>query len=147
MRLGSLTFDELTSRGVSRPFAGVLSDPESYHPDLSILVGKTDWDYYVPEGVTDVTPLWDTNADSCVRWNRNGFTEYVRLFHDDANWLLIATSEQGIMAKLWQEWVEFQDSDAECRRFAEAIGFRDWEVGLALLDANFDAFKKWMVEL
>jgi hypothetical protein len=147
MRLYSVTFNDLLSRGVSPTFARVLSNPCSYHSDLSILVGKTNWDYFIPEGVTDVLPLWDSNADSFVRWKRNGFTEYVLLFHDDPNWSLIANSEQGIMAKLWQDWIEFQDSDTECRRFAEAIGFRHWEEALSLLDSDYDAFQEWLVQL
>ncbi|NQT36598.1 MAG: hypothetical protein HQ581_03865 [Planctomycetes bacterium] len=147
MRLHSLTFDELTAYGVDPRFARILTDPDSYHPDLSIHVGKTNWDYFIPANVTNVVPLWDSNADSFVRWNRNGSTEYVWLFHDDPNWTLIAASEQGIMAKLWQDWIEFQDSDDECRRFADAIGFRHCEEGLALLDNDYDAFTKWMREL
>lgn len=147
MRLRSLTFDELIARGVSRQFAGVLCDPDRYHPELNILVGKTNWDYIIPEGVTEIVPLWDANAESFVRWNRNNVTEFVWLFHDDSTWILIARSEQGIMAKLWQEWIEFQDSDVECRRFAEAIGFRFWETGQSLLDADYDAFTQWVVDL
>lgn len=147
MRLRSLTFDGLVAYGVDRRFARILSDPEIYHADLSIIVGETNWDYSIPDGVTDVVPLWDVNADSLVRWNRNGRTEYVWLFHDDPNWTLIATSEQGIMARLWQDWIEFQDSDSEARRFADAIGFRHCDEGLALLDSDHDAFTRWVVEL
>jgi hypothetical protein len=147
MRLHSLTFDELTAHDVSRRFAGILSDPGSYHPKLNIIVGKTDWDYFIPENVTEVVPLWDENADSFVRWNRGGITEYVWLFHDDPNWTLIAKSEQGIMAKLWQNWIEFQDSEEECHRFANAIGFRYCDQGLTLLDTDYEAFTKWMAEL
>jgi hypothetical protein len=46
-----------------------------------------------------------------------------------------------------QEWIEFQDSDEECQRFADAIGFRHWEEGLELLDTDYDGFKDWMLEL
>lgn len=147
MRLNALSYDELTKNGVDPRFAGILVDPSSYHSDLAILVGKTNWDYAVPPGVTNVVPLWDTNGDSFVRWARDGKVEYVWLFHDDPNWELIAESEQGIKAKLWQEWIEFQDSDEECQRFADAIGFRHWEEGLELLDTDYDGFKDWMLEL
>ena len=95
MRLHSLTFDELIANGISPKFARILTDPKSYHSDLDIILGKTDWDYYVPADVTKVFPLWDTNADSVVRWNRNGMTEYVRLYHDDPEWRFLASSEQG----------------------------------------------------
>ena len=147
MRLQSLPCDELVARGVSPSFARILTDPDSYHPDLSILVGKTDWDYFIPDRVTDVVPLWDSNADSFVRWNRNGTTEYVWLFHDDPTWILIARSEQGIMAKLWQDWAEFQETDEECHRFADAIGFRYCDEGLAIWEENGDTIKTWMLGL
>lgn len=147
MRLKALTLQELISHGVNARFARILTAPEQYHPDLSILVGKTDWDYWIPSGVSDIVPLWDSNADSFVRWSRNGVTEYVWLFHDDPNWVLIAKSEQGVMARLWQYWAEFQESDDECRRFADAIGFRYCEEALGLLDTDYDAFEKWRFEL
>lgn len=148
MQLRSLTYDELVARGIDRRFARILSDPGSYHSDLGILVGQTDWDYYIPEGVTEVVPMWDANSDTFVRWTRTGTTEYVWLLHDDPKWLLIATSEQGIKAKLWQDWIEFQDAnDAECRRFAAAIGFRYCDEGLALLERDYDSFQQWLLEL
>ena len=100
MRLHSLPLDELIARGVTPSFARILADPESYHPDLSIHIGTTNWDYFVPTDATDVVPLWDSSADSFVRWTRAGTTEYVWLFHDDPKWILIAHSEQGIMARL-----------------------------------------------
>ncbi|MEZ6138729.1 MAG: hypothetical protein R3C53_27910 [Pirellulaceae bacterium] len=77
MRLESLPYDQLVANGVNPSFARILSDPDSYHPDLSIYVGKTNWDYYIPDGVTNIVPLWDSNADSYVRWTRDGNTEYV----------------------------------------------------------------------
>ena len=51
------------------------------------------------------------------------------------------------MATLWQNWIEFQESDDEIRQFAEAIGFRHWQEGFKLLESNYDAFKKWILEL
>lgn len=148
MQLRALTFDELVDRGVDRRFAQILSYPDSYHPDLRILIGKTDWNYFVPPGVTDVVPLWDSNSDSFVRWTRNGATSYVWLFHDDPDWSAVAASEQGIKGKLWQDWIEFQDADEdECYRFAAAIGFRHCKEGLAKLDREYDEFKKWLLEL
>ena len=147
MRLHSLSFDQLVARGVSSSFARILSDPDSYHPDLSIHVGQTHWDYFIPDGVTDIVPLWDSNADSFVRWNREGNVEYVWLFHDDPNWVLIAHSEQGIMAKLWQEWAEFQESDDECHRFADAIGFRYCNEGLEIVEKDSAAIETWRLAL
>jgi hypothetical protein len=147
MRLHALTFDELVSRGISPSFARILADPDSYHPDLSIHVGRTNGDYFIPDEVTDIVPLWDSNADSFVRWNRDGITEYVWLFHDNPNWTLIARSEQGIMAKLWQGWAEFQETDDECRRFADAIGFRYCDEGLAIWEEDGDTIEAWMLGL
>lgn len=147
MYLRSLTFEELVARGVDPTFAGVLANPGGYGPDLTIVVGETDWDYFVPDGVSDVFPLWDSNANSYVRWVRFGRIEYVWLFHDDPNWVLIALSEQGIKAKLWYSWCEFQESDEECRRFAEAIGFHHWEKALEVRAESLDALEQWTKEL
>lgn len=147
MRLRALHYDELVAQGVNPLFARILTDPASYHPDLAFHVGKTDWDYFIPEGVTNVVPLWDSNADSFVRWNRDAVTEYVWLFHDDPNWALIAHSEQGIMSKLWESWAEFQESDDECHRFADAIGFRYCDKGLAIWDEASETIDRWRLGL
>jgi hypothetical protein len=147
MQLRALTYDELTAHGVSAEFARILIDPESYDPSLSIFVGKTDWDYFVPSGASNIVPLWDENADAIVRWNRDGRTEFVKLYHDDPEWRLIAVSEQGAMCELWRGWIEFKDSDEECRRFAEAIGFRRWEEALKLHDTDYDEFAAWAIQL
>ncbi|MEZ6138730.1 MAG: hypothetical protein R3C53_27915 [Pirellulaceae bacterium] len=69
------------------------------------------------------------------------------LFHDDPNWILIARSEQGIMAKLWQEWAEFQESDEECQRFADAIGFRYCDNAFAIWDQDSDTINAWRLGL
>jgi hypothetical protein len=148
MRLRSQTLDELVAHGVNRQFAGILAAPKSFHEDLDIIIGRTDWDYFVPSDVTDVVPLWDVNADSFVRWKRNHATEYVWLLHDDPSWTLIAKTEQGIMAKLWQNWIEFQDSDDDkARQFAEAINFRYCDEGLRLLATDYDGFVNWILDL
>ena len=96
---------------------------------------------------TDIVPLWDSNADSFVRWTRAGTIEYVWLFHDDPKWILIARSEQGVMAELWQQWAEFQESDEECLRFADAIGFRYAEEGLKIIENDSDTINRWRLEL
>lgn len=147
MRLRSLTFEELVANDVTPTFARILSDPDAYHRDLSIHIGTTNWDYLVPDGVTDVVPLWDSNSDSYVRWNRNGETEYVWLFHDDPNWVLIARSEQGVMARLMMDWAEFQETDEECQRFADAIGFRYCSDALLMMEQDSDAIKHWRLSL
>lgn len=147
MRLRSLTYDELVANHVSGPFARILSDPDSYHPDLSIHIGKTNWDYHIPDGVSNVVPLWDSNADSFVRWNRNGNVEFVWLYHDDPNWSLMAKSEQGIMAILFHEWAEFQESDEDCQQFADAMGFRYCEEALKMMENDSDTIKRWRLSL
>ena len=58
------------------------------------------------------------------RWLRNGKEEYVLLFHDDPEWSLVATSEQGIMAVLWRSWAEFQENDSDICIFANVLGFK-----------------------
>ena len=147
MRIHSLPLDELIARGVSPSFARILCDPDSYHPNLSIHIGTTNWDYFIPADATDIVPLWDSNADSFVRWTRAGTIEYVWLFHDDPKWILIARSEQGVMAELWQQWAEFQESDEECLRFADAIGFRYAEEGLKIIEKDSDTINRWRLEL
>jgi hypothetical protein len=148
MRLLALTYEELVAHGVNAAFARVLTEPKRYHPDLTIMVGKTNWDYFVPSNASEVVPLWDQNADSYVRWKRNGRTEFVRLYHDDPEWRLVAVSEQGVMCELWQSWVEFQDDENdECRRFAEAIGFRHWEEALRLMESDDEQYEEWILRL
>lgn len=143
MYLTSLSYQELVDKGVSKPFARIISDPESYHEYLGFYVGKTAWDYFIPEGVTDVVPLWDCNADSYVRWERDGAVEYVLLFHDDPEWALIARSEQGIIAHLWQSWVGSCEEEEEFRKFAEALGFLHYKEAMQIWDKDFDAFDEW----
>lgn len=147
MHLKSLSYEELIDKGVSKSFARIISDPDSYHEDLSIYVGKTDWDYFIPEEVTDVIPLWDSNADSFVRWQRNGMTEYVWLFHDDPEWSLIATSEQGVIAQLWENWVSSFEDEEEFKRFAEALGFLHYREAIKIWDTGQNEFDDWKKSL
>ena len=96
------------------------------------------WDYWCPEGATDIVGLWDANCDPYVRWCNNGRTEYVWIFHDDADAELIATSEQGILAYLTDQYVELVDADGDelyalIGRFGEYIGFRSIEPYLEIL--------------
>lgn len=101
MRLRSFTFSELIEFGVCSKLAYILKNPSSYDKDLDSLIGETDWDYFIPGNVKNVVPLWDNNADTIARWDRAGKIEYVCLLHDDPNWILEASSEQGIKAQLW----------------------------------------------
>lgn len=147
MLLKSLSYDELIARGVAPSFARILTEPNSYDPDLKFHIGETNWNYFIPEGVTDVVPLWDTNADTFARWSRDNIVEFVWLFHDDPNWALIAYSEQGIMSKLWQSWCEFQETDEQCHRFAEAIGFRYAAEGLKIWNERSETIDQWRLSL
>jgi hypothetical protein len=148
MRLTALTQSQLVAHGVDRRFATVLADPKSYHADLDIIVGRTNWDYAVPVDAVDIVPLWDSNSDSVVRWHRESTIQYGWLRHDEPGFDLIATSEQGVMAKLWQIWIEFQDADAnECERFADAIGFSHWRHAMKLLDDSYTLFDPWIQSL
>ncbi len=51
------------------------------------------------------------------------------------------------MSKLWQEWAEFQESDEECNRFADAIGFRYAESELKILEKDSDTINGWRLAL
>lgn len=147
MRIKSLTKEELSSHGVDQAFSKILSDPKEYHPDLDITIGKVNWDYYIPEGVEEIVPLWDTNTDAYVRWKRKGKTEYVFLDHESPEWRFVASSEQGIMAVLWNQWCEFQEDDEELERFARAIGFKHWKEATEIWERDYDEFKAWQKQL
>ena len=147
MHLESLSFEELLKEGVCSKLAHILTNPASYDKDLDILIGKTNWDYLIPEDAGNVIPLWDSNADTFARWVRAGKTEYVWLFHDDPNWALMATSEQGIKAQLWSQWCEFHEDTKECNRFAEAINFFHCDEALKIWERDYDEFQQWKLEL
>lgn len=147
MHLHSLSLEDLIMHGINPKLAYILSNPETYHHDLSIIIGRTDWDYFIPEDVSDIVPLWDVNADSYVRWRRNGHIEYVMLYHDDPNWSHEAISEQGAMSILWTSWSEFQEEDDECLRFAEAIGFQHAVEALKVWKDSYDLFQEWKINL
>ena len=48
---------------------------------------------------------------------------------------------------LWQDWAEFQETDEECQRFADAIGFRYCDEGLAIWNKDSDTIRNWMLGL
>jgi hypothetical protein len=91
--------------------------------------------------------LWDVNADSYVRWKRNGKIEYVWLFHDDPEWSLVAVSEQGIIAELWTSWVESFEDEEEFKNFAHAIGFKHYKEAMDVWDKGYDEFTEWKKSL
>lgn len=149
LHLKAFSYEQLVERGVSQRFARILTDPNSYHPNLDILVGKTDWEYGVPDDAVDVVPLWDNNADSFVRWTRSGRQEFVLLYHDTPEWSVVALSEQGIMAELWRRWCDLEEGDDE--RFANALGFAHWPEAVRLWEAEAapgqDLVGEWIAEL
>jgi hypothetical protein len=147
MHLISLSFDELVNEGVCSKFARILSNPVAYDNDLDSLIGRTNWDYFIPEDARNVIPLWDSNADTFARWERAGKIEYVWLFHDDPNWVLMATSEQGIKAQLWSKWCEFHEDPKECYLFAEAINFSYCDEALKVWERDYDEFQQWKLAL
>jgi hypothetical protein len=146
MIIKSLSKTELIQYGVDTNFADVLSDPNKYDKYLHITIGKTDWDYFIPDGVSNIVPLWDVNADSFVRWERKEVTEFVWLFHDNPNCSLIAYTEQGIMAKLYQSLTEFMEED-ECRKIGNAMGFKYVDDAENILKENWDSYESWMLNL
>ena len=122
MILKALTFEDLVHGGVSESFAKVLSYPEKVDQNLSMTIGKTHWNYFIPDNVVNIIPLWDENSDSVVKWEREGKIEYVCLFHDSKEWTFIAKSEQGVMAYLYKILSDFYDQ-TECIKIGEIIGF------------------------
>jgi hypothetical protein len=146
MIIKSLPKDELIKHGVDSSFADVLSNPNEYDEYLHITIGKSDWDYVIPIGVSSVIPLWDVNADSFVRWERNGIIEFVWLFHDSPNYSLIAYSEQGIIAKLYQSLTEYMEED-ECRKIGSAMGFKYIDEAESILENEWDSYASWMLNL
>lgn len=47
------------------------------------------------------------------------------------------------MAKLCQQWSEFQETEDECRRFASTIGFKYIDELLAIWDEDSDKISQW----
>lgn len=146
MIIKSLPKEELVQHGVDPNFADVLSEPNKYDSSLHITIGKSDWDYAIPETVTSVVPLWGANADSFVRWERDGVTEFVWLFHDSSEYSLITYSEQVIMAKLYQSLTEFMEED-DCHRIGSAMGFKYIEMADNILEDDWDGYENWILNL
>jgi hypothetical protein len=145
MRLPRLDYGAFVGRGVSPPVARFLSAAKHPIPSLDILVRPLSaWDYFIPPGVQDVVGLWDDNADAFVRWKRGGEIEYVLLAHDDPEPVLVAHTEQGLLADLTRRYHEMLDwSDEEAaeelvRQCAEYIGFRHVEPLLDYLAESGD---------
>jgi len=153
MRLHSLTFDELKAAGVNAHLAQAIVNPNIIDPCLDIFIQDINWEYYISDDVESVVPLWSSNEDTYCRWRRNGETEYVLLFHDDPKFAILARTEQGLLAELYRQYWEFQDSgdddvnDKKCRVFADAIGFEHREEADTLLLDDYDTFKKWQRKL
>ncbi len=153
MLLRSLPKGNLISQGVDPDFADLITNPKQFARNFDIFVGKTYWDYFIPKGVRNVVPLWDQNADSYVRWERNGVVEFVKLYHDDPEWRFIAKSEQGLMAVLYQQywesdWIEDEEEfNQSCRQLAQLMGFKYWETAEELLRRDYDEFLTWAKNL
>lgn len=130
--LVSPSYDQWIASGVSPAFAGVLSDPADYHPDLAFTIQQVDGTYLLPDDVTEVVPLWSVEGDAYVRWNRDGVSQYTWVSHEGSDWNLIARSEQGILAELFAAWIEMEESEEEPERSAFAIGRNAWKRGMTM---------------
>lgn len=142
MRLKQLTYEEFTAEGLSPTTARFLTASSHPIPNFDIFVRPVNprWDYWSPDEVANVVGLWDENADPYCRWTRRGTIEFVHIYHDEPGFRVVAESEQGILAYLFEEYYEFVDwhneSEAcqEVRKFGDYIGFKGTGELVRLLD-------------
>ena len=87
------------------------------------------WACFVPEDVSRVYPLWSCNADVTALWMRCGRLEFVKLYHDDPEWRVLARTEQGLLLDLFRALLESEDwlDPKECirrlQKLADVAGF------------------------
>jgi hypothetical protein len=132
VRLVTLDYESLLQHGVSTPVARFVTATEHPIRDFDIFVRPVyeGWDYYVPPNAGRVIGLWDENADAYARWERSGQQEFVKLYHDDPEYTVVAWTEQGLLADLARKYFEFLNWHDEATdsvrydRFAGYIGFR-----------------------
>jgi hypothetical protein len=142
MQLKILNFEEFVATELKPTTAHFLTATEYPIPHFNIFVRPVNFhrQYWVPEGVDNVIGLWDENADPFCRWIRNGTIEFVQIYHDETGFQVVANTEQGLLACLFEKYYEFLDWRAEdkayqaAREFGTYIGFAATEGLLHLLD-------------
>ena len=149
MRLQSLSYNEYLAAGLSPALARFASTSSHPIPNFDIFAAPVDWDYFIPEGVAAIVPLWSSNADGYFRWIRNGRTEYVFVSHESSDWWVLAHSEQGILAELYRrcseslQWDDKHEDQKKCDIFAAYIGFTRQREADNLLSNSSDDFGSW----
>ena len=145
LHLTKLGAEELIANGITSGLARTVSEPDLVAEHLWVHFDRViDWEFAVPQDVDDVVPIWGCNGDVFVRWARNDVHEYVKLYHDDDKFLVVARSEQGLMALLLANYFEQREgSDEEAaartRVVSEAIRFEHFDAAVRMLTSGQDA--------
>jgi hypothetical protein len=83
------------------------------------------WPAAWPEDANAVYPLWTCNADVTAACVRSGRVEFIKLCHDDPEPIPLATTEQGLLARLFVPLIESPRATPEgLRRAAALVEFR-----------------------
>jgi hypothetical protein len=144
VRLPVLSKEQLISFGISERLSHLVTSHDHPIPKLDLFVEPIDpdWDHGVPSDAGDVVGLWQSNADPRVRWCRRGVVEFARLHHDDDQPLLIAWTEQGLLADLVRQYYENIDWPSDplipeaVKGLAGYVGFRHLAALIEFLERN-----------
>jgi hypothetical protein len=122
---------DLIHLGLSPKFADfVFLEPKPYRLRYRCESRHSGWVCFVPDDVEIVYPLWTCNADVTALWVRQGRQEFVNLYHDDPETLLLANTEQGLLLHLFLALLESEDWNnpaqalGRLEQLAEIAGFR-----------------------
>jgi hypothetical protein len=100
---GEYDAQELLDLGLSPQFVEfVFLDPKPRRFRNWCEPRDSGWPCFIPETVSAVYPLWTRNADVFGVWVRKRKMEFVRLYHDDSDPVVLAKSEQGLLANLFR---------------------------------------------
>ena len=134
MKLTRLSQPDFIAAGLPTDTSRFLASDTHPIPNLDILVQPVDnfFDFDVPDDASNVTGLWTENADPTIMWDRAGKREFVRMYHDDAGFHLVADTLQQLLADVFMRYHELESLDApdepEFRRLmcdmGAYIGFR-----------------------
>jgi hypothetical protein len=115
---------ELLDVGLSPDFVEfVFLDPKPKPLSSQCEPREYGWPCFVPEDVTVAFPLWSYNADITAVWLRAGQREFVKLCHDDPAPVVLARTDQGLLARLFVRLIEredWEDRKASLRRLRKA---------------------------
>ena len=153
MHLKSLSYADYLAANVSLPMAQFISASSHSIPNFDIFVSSVDWNYFIPDEVTCVIPLWSSNEDGYCRWIRHQREEYVFVSHESPHWWVIAHSEQGMLADLYRRyfeswgWHDEKNDQKKCDAFARYIGFAHQQEADRLLTSFYNDFEPWVKKL